>query len=135
MAVSVCLCCCTSQAYSTDVVSVANRLGAIERIVVLMMASRSFDHMLGFLYPGNVSPSGQPFEGLAGTETNFDSSGQPVTVFRIEPTSPARTSCLALPPAKGTSRPIASSTATTAAQRLRGRQRRVRASCRTTPTP
>ena len=76
-------------AYATDMVSVANRLGAIQHIVVLMMANRSFDHMLGFLYPGNVSPSGQPFEGLTGTESNPDSSGQPVTVFPIDPTAPS----------------------------------------------
>jgi phospholipase C len=69
------------------VASVANGLGAIEHIVVLMMATRSFDHMLGFLYPDNVSPSGQPFDGLTGTESNPGSNGQPVTVFRIEPTT------------------------------------------------
>jgi phospholipase C len=63
-------------------------LAAIEHVVVLMLENRSFDHMLGFLYPGNVSPSGQPFEGLAGTESNLGSNGQPVTVFRIEPTTP-----------------------------------------------
>jgi phospholipase C len=69
-------------------VSVANRLGAIQHIVVLMMANRSFDHMLGFLYPDNVSPSGQPFEGLTGTESNPDSSRQPVTVSQIDPMTP-----------------------------------------------
>ena len=63
-------------------------LAAIEHVVVLMLENRSFDHMLGFLYPGNVSPSGQPFDGLTGTESNPGSNGQPVTVFRIEPTTP-----------------------------------------------
>lgn len=63
----------------------ASPLEAIQHIVVLMLAGRSFDHMLGFLYPGNVSPSGQPFDGLTGTESNPGSDGQPVTVFRIEP--------------------------------------------------
>ncbi len=53
-----------------------------------MLENRSFDHMLGFLYPGNVTPSGQPFEGLAWTESNPGSNGQPVTVFKIEPTTP-----------------------------------------------
>ena len=67
---------------------VSSGLQRIEHIVVLMLENRSFDHMLGFLYPGNVSPSGQPFEGLTGTETNPGSNGQPVTVFRIEPTTP-----------------------------------------------
>jgi phospholipase C len=68
----------------------ANGLSSIEHVVVLMLENRSFDHMLGFLYAdaGNVSPSGQPFEGLTGTESNPDGNGQPVTVFRIEPTSP-----------------------------------------------
>jgi phospholipase C len=63
-------------------------LAGIEHVVVLMLENRSFDHMLGFLYPGDVTPSGQPFEGLAGTESNPGSNGQPVTVFKIEPTTP-----------------------------------------------
>ncbi|HEX7660601.1 MAG TPA: alkaline phosphatase family protein [Pseudonocardiaceae bacterium] len=65
-------------------------LAAIEHIVVLMLENRSLDHMLGFLYTdaGNRSPSGQPFEGLTGTESNPDADGKPVTVFRIEPTTP-----------------------------------------------
>ena len=64
-------------------------LASVNSVVVLMLENRSFDHMLGFLYPGNVSPSGQPFEGLAGTESNPGSNGQPVTVFKIEPTTPS----------------------------------------------
>jgi phospholipase C len=63
-------------------------LAAIEHVVVLMLENRSFDHMLGYLYPGNVSPSGQPFDGLTGNESNPGSNGQPVTVFKIEPTTP-----------------------------------------------
>ena len=62
-------------------------LSSVDHVVVLMLENRSFDHMLGFLYPGNVSPSGQPFDGLTGNETNTGSSGQPVTVSRIEPTT------------------------------------------------
>ena len=62
-----------------------NGLASVNSIVVLMLENRSFDHMLGYLYPGNVSPSGQPFDGLAGTESNPGSNGQPVTVFQIEP--------------------------------------------------
>jgi len=31
-------------------------------IVVLMLENRSFDHMLGFLYEGKTTPSGEPFE-------------------------------------------------------------------------
>jgi phospholipase C len=56
-----------------------------------MLENRSFDHMLGFLYSdtGNVSPTtNQPFEGLTGTESNPDASGNPVTVFKIEPSTP-----------------------------------------------
>ena len=63
-------------------------LSAIEHVVVLMLENRSFDHMLGFLYPGNLAPSGQQFDGLTGTESNIGSNGQPVTVFRIQPTTP-----------------------------------------------
>ena len=65
-----------------------NLLGSIEHIVVLMLENRSFDHMLGYLYAetGNVSPTGQPFEGLTGTESNPDSTGKPVTVYQIKPT-------------------------------------------------
>jgi phospholipase C len=68
----------------------AGHLDAIEHFVVLMLACRSFDHMLGYLYTeqGNVTPAGHSFEGLTGAESNPDSSGEPVTVFRIEPTTP-----------------------------------------------
>ena len=59
-------------------------LTQIDHIVVLMLENRSFDHMLGFLYPGNESPSGALFEGLTGKESNPDSSGKPVTVYQIE---------------------------------------------------
>src|SRR6202167_1696805 len=69
----------------------SNNLSSIEHIVVLMLENRSFDHMLGFLYAGrgNVSPSGQPYEGLTGSESNPASSGPPVTVFKIEPGTPS----------------------------------------------
>jgi phospholipase C len=65
-------------------------LSSISNIVVLMMENRSFDHMLGFLYTaqGNVSPAGQPYEGLTGNESNPDSSGNAVTVSQIAPTTP-----------------------------------------------
>jgi phospholipase C len=66
-----------------------NQLPSINHIVVLMLENRSFDHMLGFLYRAsdNVSPAGQPFEGLTGTESNRDSDGNLVTVYPIEPTT------------------------------------------------
>ncbi|HLZ82070.1 MAG TPA: alkaline phosphatase family protein [Caulobacteraceae bacterium] len=66
----------------------ANQLGQIQHIVQLMLENRSLDQMLGFLYAdsGNVSPLGMPFEGLTGTETNPDDSGQPIAVVKILPT-------------------------------------------------
>jgi phospholipase C len=61
-------------------------LSSITNIVVLMLENRSFDHMLGFLYAanGNVSPAGQPFEGLTGTESNPDDNGGAVPVYQIQ---------------------------------------------------
>jgi phospholipase C len=52
-----------------------------------MLENRSFDHMLGFLYEtsNNVSPAGDHFEGLTGRETNADSNGNPVPVFKLDP--------------------------------------------------
>ncbi len=49
-----------------------------------MLENRSFDHMLGFLYPNKSGPGGQAFEGLTGSESNNDSTGKPVTVFQID---------------------------------------------------
>jgi phospholipase C len=68
----------------------ANQLMSINHIVVLMLENRSFDHLLGFLYKDrdNVSPAGQPYEGLKGSESNPDSVNKPVTVFPILPTTP-----------------------------------------------
>jgi phospholipase C len=67
-----------------------NRLGAIDHVVVLMLENRSFDHMLGFLYADqqNQSPSGQPFEGLTGDESNAGTDGKPVPIFKITAASP-----------------------------------------------
>lgn len=67
-----------------------DQLAAIDHIVVLMLENRSFDHMLGFLYTdqGNRSPSGQPYEGLTGRESNPDTTGAQVPVFRIRPADP-----------------------------------------------
>jgi phospholipase C len=67
----------------------ANQLSSINHIVVLMLENRSFDHMLGLLYSanGNVSPAGQPFEGLTGQESNPGTAGSPVTVYSIQPTN------------------------------------------------
>jgi phospholipase C len=64
-------------------------LASIEHVVVLMLENRSFDHMLGYLYSdaGNVSPSGQPFDGLTGSEANPGSSGPAVPVSTITPST------------------------------------------------
>ncbi|MGA7451073.1 MAG: alkaline phosphatase family protein [Rhodoplanes sp.] len=51
-------------------------LGSIDHIVVLMLENRSFDSMLGKLYP--KSPS---FEGLDGSEQNHDVQGVAVPVW------------------------------------------------------
>ena len=68
-----------------------DQLSSINHIVVLMLENRSFDHMLGFLYAdtGNVSPAGQPFEGLTGQESNPGSDGAPVSVFKIQASDPS----------------------------------------------
>lgn len=67
----------------------ANQLKSIKHIVQLMLENRSFDQMLGFLYhPSNQSPSGHPFDGLTGNETNPDGAGHDVPVFRIDRTAP-----------------------------------------------
>ena len=63
-----------------------NQLSSIQHIVQLMLENRSFDHMLGFLYPNKSGPNGVPFEGLPGTESNLDGSGNPVTVYPIDTT-------------------------------------------------
>ena len=62
------------------------QLKRIEHIVVLMLENRSFDSMLGFLYPDshNISPAGHPFEGLTGSESNPDEQGARVTVFKLK---------------------------------------------------
>jgi phospholipase C len=65
-------------------------LAAINHVVVLMLENRSFDHMLGYLYTaqGNVSPSGQLFEGLTGSESCPDGRGGTVSVYQITPSTP-----------------------------------------------
>jgi phospholipase C len=61
----------------------------IEHIVVLMLESRSFDHMLGYLYSehANVSPRGDAFDGLTGNESCPDENGILVPVFPITSTT------------------------------------------------
>ncbi len=45
-----------------------------------MLENRSFDHMLGFLYPKS-----DDFDGLDGTESNLDANGKAAKVFEITP--------------------------------------------------
>src|SRR5580692_4422793 len=59
-----------------------NQLSSINHIVQLMLENRSFDHMLGFLYPKSDT-----FEGLTGSESNTDASGNTVTVYQIDHTA------------------------------------------------
>src|ERR1022692_2082054 len=68
----------------------ASLLSSINHIVVLMLENRSFDHMLGFLYADtkNVSPTGNPFEGLTGKESNPGKNGVAVPVSKINATAP-----------------------------------------------
>jgi phospholipase C len=65
-------------------------LQAVDHIVVLMLENRSFDHMLGFLYAseGNVSPTGAPFDGLTGQESNRDQMGNAVLVSQAASSTP-----------------------------------------------
>src|SRR6266478_974039 len=55
----------------------------IQHIVVLMLENRSFDCMLGQLYPSDAT-----FEGLTGQETN-DFGGRPIPVWKSTGTDPA----------------------------------------------
>ena len=68
------------------IAAMANQLAQIKYFVQLMMENRSFDQMLGFLYAdsGNVSPTGRAYEGLTGNESNLDSAGREVKVFKID---------------------------------------------------
>jgi phospholipase C len=61
-------------------------ISGINHFVVVVLENRSFDNLLGFLYAdqNNVSPAGQKFEGLTGTESNPDNSGKPIQVFKIQ---------------------------------------------------
>src|SRR5215467_3960827 len=66
--------------------SMSSGISGINHFVLVMLENRSFDNLLGFLYADqkNVSPAGQKFEGLAGTESNPDNSGKPIQVFKIQ---------------------------------------------------
>jgi phospholipase C len=55
-------------------------LDSIDHVVLVMLENRSFDHMLGFLYPKSDN-----FDGLDGTESNTEAQGNKATVFKITP--------------------------------------------------
>jgi phospholipase C len=55
-------------------------LNKIDHVVVLMLENRSFDNMLGQLYPASAA-----FNGLTGNETNPDANGNPVKVWNNSP--------------------------------------------------
>ena len=55
-------------------------LDSIDHVVLVMLENRSFDHMLGFLYPRSDN-----FDGLDGTESNPDADGNDTRVFQITP--------------------------------------------------
>jgi phospholipase C len=55
-------------------------LDSIDHVILLMLENRSFDHLLGYLYPRSSD-----FDGLDGTESNRDLAGTEVSVYRITP--------------------------------------------------
>lgn len=59
-------------------------LNSVNHIVVLMLENRSFDCLLGALYPASSG-----FDGLSGTETNLDLNGKPVPVWNSRGTDDA----------------------------------------------
>ena len=55
-------------------------LESIDHVILLMLENRSFDHLLGYLYPRSGD-----FDGLDGTESNADLAGTAVSVHPITP--------------------------------------------------
>jgi phospholipase C len=55
-------------------------LESIDHVILLMLENRSFDHLLGYLYPRSGD-----FDGLGGTESNLDLAGNAVSVYPITP--------------------------------------------------
>ncbi|MBV8788665.1 MAG: hypothetical protein JOZ00_18510 [Mycobacterium sp.] len=58
-------------------------LESIDHVILLMLENRSFDHLLGYLYPKSDT-----FDGLDGTESNRDCAGYAVSVYPITPQDP-----------------------------------------------
>ncbi len=61
-----------------------NALDQIEHVVVLMLENRSFDCLLGKLYPASAD-----FDGMTGNESNLDAQFNPLTVLNSPCTDPA----------------------------------------------
>ena len=55
-------------------------LDSIDHVILLMLENRSFDHLLGYLYPRSDT-----FDGLDGSQSNLDPAGTPVSVYPITP--------------------------------------------------
>jgi phospholipase C len=55
-------------------------LDSIDHVVLLMLENRSFDHLLGYLYPKSDT-----FDGVDGTQSNLDPAGTAVSVYPITP--------------------------------------------------
>jgi phospholipase C len=55
-------------------------LQSIDHVILLMLENRSFDHLLGYLYPESDT-----FDGLDGTESNRDAAGTAASVYPITP--------------------------------------------------
>jgi phospholipase C len=55
-------------------------LNSIDHVILVMLENRSFDHLLGYLYPKSGN-----FDGLDGTQSNVDLAGNPVSVYPITP--------------------------------------------------
>jgi phospholipase C len=83
-------------------------LDSIEHVVLVMLENRSFDHMLGFLYPKSGN-----FNGLDGTESNTDADGKKAPVFRITPGMQNAYYFPLANPAEGSRQPMTSSSART----------------------
>ncbi len=63
--------------YSDDVIE--SRLGTFDHVVVLMLENRSFDNLLGYMYPNGVpanAPLGKSFEGIHTAEQRL---GKPLS--------------------------------------------------------
>jgi phospholipase C len=71
-------------------------LESIDHVIVLILENRSFDHLLGYLYPR----SGE-FDGLDGTESNRDLTGTAVSVYAITPENENAYYCPLANPAEG----------------------------------